>query len=696
MAVANCPSCGGPIEFKVGSSVVLICDHCRSIVARTDRGFEDLGKVAALVDTGSPLRRDLPGKIRGNGFRITGRTQMRHPLGGTWDEWYAAFDDGRWGWIAEAQGKYYLTFKTEKGKLPPYEVLQIGGLLDGLKVVELASATVISGEGEIPFRVEPGDTYNYADLSGPNRRFGTIDYSEDVPLLFEGEETSLADLGINIDLEPGRETRVRVTKLACSQCGGPLTLVAPDQTERVICPQCGASHDVNEGNLRYLKTLKKHGPQPRIALGSNGTVGGEAYVIAGYMQRSVSFDKKYFWNEYLLFAPRTKSFAWLVDDSDHWSFVLPMTAGDVEDGQPGGAATRITSQGKTFAIFQDSVATVESVIGEFYWKVETGEKARAVDYIAPPEGITKEISDTASSHEVNYSLARYMPPEEVESAFNVTGLPRPSTLGTLQPLPPRAGCGALGGMWAAFVILFLLASLLLSKSLPNRDVLADSYHLDQYAASGDQTTTGAAPSSTSANGSQTAGGDWSGGTGTSPTTTDTSSQTTTTTAPSGSSDRSEVSAVIFSKPFVVEGGHNLVVRASTQLSETWLHIDGNLFNEESGLVEPFQMQLEHYEGVEDGEKWTEGSLNESKTFGTLKPGTYSLRLETWRDATKPAPTLDVTATEGVFGTSGCVFLLIALALITIPILIRGMSNRGHTESERWADAMFTPQGELNE
>ncbi len=690
MAVANCPSCGGPIEFKVGSSVVLVCDHCRSIVARTDRGLEDLGKVAALVDTGSPLRRDLPGRVRGNGFRIVGRTQMRHPMGGTWDEWYAAFDDGRWGWIAEAQGKYYLTFKTEKTGLPPYEVLQLGGMLDGLKVVELASATVISGEGEIPFRVEPGATYRYADLSGPNRRFGTIDYSEDLPLLFEGDETTLADLGINIALEPGRETRVRVTKLACSQCGGPLTLVAPDQTERVICPHCGASHDVNEGNLRYLKTLKKHGPQPRIALGSNGTISGEAYVTAGYMQRSVTFDRKYYWNEYLLFAPRTKSFAWLVDDSDHWSFVLPMTAGDVEDSEPAGAPRRIVAHETTFSIFQDSVATVESVIGEFYWKVESGEKVRAVDYIAPPEGITKEISDTAASHEVNYSLARYMPPEEVESAFSVTGLTRPRTLGTLQPLPPRAGCGALGGMWAAFVILFLLASLLVTKSLPHRDVLADSYHLDQYAASGEQATTSAAALPT-----DSAGGDWSGGTSTSPATTDTSLNATST-QPSGSGP-SEVSAVIFSKPFVVEGGHNLEVRASTQLSETWLHIDGNLFNEETGLVEPFQMQLEHYEGVEDGEKWTEGSLNESKAFATLKPGTYSLRMETWRDGTKPAPTLDVTATEGVFSGSGFVFLLIALALLTAPIVIRMLvTNRGHSESERWADAMYTPQGDLNE
>jgi len=42
MAVANCPSCGGQIEFKIGSSAAVICDHCRTVGARTDRGLAEL------------------------------------------------------------------------------------------------------------------------------------------------------------------------------------------------------------------------------------------------------------------------------------------------------------------------------------------------------------------------------------------------------------------------------------------------------------------------------------------------------------------------------------------------------------------------------------------------------------------------------------------------------------------------------
>ena len=159
----------------------------------------------------------------------------------------------------------------------------------------------------------PGDTYDYADLSGAERRFGTIDYSEDTPLLFKGQETTLKELGISINLEPRRQTKVKVEKLNCSNCGGPLNLVAPDQAERIVCPNCGGVHDVTaEGNLKFLEALKQHGPKPLVPLGAKGKVGDVEYVVAGFMQRSVTYDIKYYWTEYLLYNAKA-GFRWLVD-----------------------------------------------------------------------------------------------------------------------------------------------------------------------------------------------------------------------------------------------------------------------------------------------------------------------------------------------------------------------------------------------
>ena len=48
---ANCPACGAQVIFKTGSSVVVVCEFCHSVVARTDRGVEDLGKVADVAQS---------------------------------------------------------------------------------------------------------------------------------------------------------------------------------------------------------------------------------------------------------------------------------------------------------------------------------------------------------------------------------------------------------------------------------------------------------------------------------------------------------------------------------------------------------------------------------------------------------------------------------------------------------------------
>ena len=65
MAVAQgtCPGCGAPIEFGVGSSIAKVCEYCRTTVVRSDRGLENLGKVADLavqVHGGAGYMRGVP------------------------------------------------------------------------------------------------------------------------------------------------------------------------------------------------------------------------------------------------------------------------------------------------------------------------------------------------------------------------------------------------------------------------------------------------------------------------------------------------------------------------------------------------------------------------------------------------------------------------------------------------------------
>ncbi|HVE72242.1 MAG TPA: DUF4178 domain-containing protein [Thermoanaerobaculia bacterium] len=624
---ANCPSCGAPVTFAIGSSAVVVCSSCNSVVARTDRGFEDHGKVAGLIDTGSPLRVGISGNYRGAPYRITGRSQLKHQAGGVWDEWYAAFDDGRWGWLAEAQGRFYVTFRVETAA-PPFETLQVGApaVWQGFVVAEFGEAALLSAEGELPWRPDPGYSYRYADLSGANRGFGTVDYSEEPPVVFHGHETTLAELGVAH--EERTFARTRLTTLNCSQCGGALDLRAPDQAERIWCPYCGAGHDITQGTLQFFRKLKKMPVEPLIPLGTTGTIDGDAYVVTGFMQRAVRFDRDYYWTEYLLYNAE-KSYRWLVHSDGHWSFVTPLRPGDLEDTRAG--ATAVQYQGRRYRLFQTATARVTHVVGEFYWRVEIGEKADTSDYIAPPFGISKEIT-RGGAQEIAYSHARYMKPREVEQAFGVDNLGRPTGIGPMQPNPS----GALTKPWLFMLVLLFGTAVFLGITLPGRVVHQRVYDLNTAAVAE------GAP---------------------------------------------ENARVLFSEPFRLSGRHNVQVHAeAAPLDNTWIHLGVDLVSEVSDRVTTFEVPLEYYHGVDQGERWSEGDNDDTTYISRPAAGPYVLRVEAQWEPGKPPPQVRLRVREGVFRLLYCILALIGISVFPVFSLIRKLSF----ESRRWADSAFNP------
>jgi hypothetical protein len=159
---AACPACGGPVLFSPGA-VVTVCDYCQSAVGRKDKKIEDYGKVSDLVQTSSRIRRGMTGKFRSKRFSIVGHVQYQHPAGGVWDEWYLAFPGGKWGWLAESQGKTHLMFERRLRrdyKLPAFESLDAGQTVRVVdvefQVAEKGVALAGAAEGEIPWPFFPG------------------------------------------------------------------------------------------------------------------------------------------------------------------------------------------------------------------------------------------------------------------------------------------------------------------------------------------------------------------------------------------------------------------------------------------------------------------------------------------------------------------------------------------------------------
>jgi hypothetical protein len=562
-------------------------------------------------------------------------------MGGQWDEWYATFANGWLGWLAEAQGRFYITFQypiPEGVQVPSFDQLQLGQQVPGLPwptplmVAETGRATALGAKGEIPYLLTPGETYYYADLSGADGAFGTLDYNQSPPLVFLGQQVTLAELGITTTRTPEREERrVGAAQVSCPNCAGPLELRAPDKTERVTCPNCNSLLDVNQGKLQFLKALEKPWFQPVIPLGTTGEVPEGKMTVIGAMARSVTIDgTQYFWFEYLLYNPQI-GFRWLVHSDNHWNYVRAVPPGEVNE-----LDKSVGYQGKNYRIFQDAQANVEVVLGEFYWKVETGEKARGVDYIAPPYMLSKEVSTVyvtddggkqkRTTGEINWSLGTYVPVQQIEKAFSVSGLPRPSNIAPNQPYKHKW----IYKYWIAFLLITLLVGFLtFVVSGSTKEVFSQTVN---FAALQNEDGT----------------------------------------------------QVFFSEPFQLEGRRNIKVVAESPVQNTWVYLEGDLINDETGVVQSFPIDISYYQGVEDGESWSEGGQTDSAYTSSMPAGRYVLRLEgQWERWQQPA-VVTVKIEQNV--THGFNLLVALIVLSIIPVLM-GFYHISF-ERRRWSESMF--------
>ncbi|HEY2405902.1 MAG TPA: DUF4178 domain-containing protein [Polyangiaceae bacterium] len=415
VATGNCPNCGAPIEFALGSSLAKVCDYCRHTVLRSDRGLENLGKVADLALTPSLIAVGDEGTLGGRPFRVMGRTQLDHGKG-PWDEYYVAFEGGQsWGFLAYAQGEWYVT-SAAAGALPPFESLapeqdlSLNGAF--FRVAEVKRGTVTSTEGELPGLIRPGLARSYADCYGPNGAFATLDYGDgsSAPTLFAGWVFNEAAMTVTA-LGPRTAQKIKTATLKCPNCGGDVPKLSGERAERLGCPYCGAISDL--AGQRVISAQQAARAAAEIPIGTHGTLEGVSYLCIAYMRRGTSFEgEPYSWDEYLLFS-ESLGFRWLVKDPEAgWSFVSPVNLAEIDlRGLPG----VVSYHGRQFQLRNTNTARVEYVLGEVYWKCELGELTSVSDFARGDDVLSREAGDG----EVRWSLATAVPWPVLARAFNL-------------------------------------------------------------------------------------------------------------------------------------------------------------------------------------------------------------------------------------------------------------------------------------
>ena len=162
-----------------------------------------------ILSTPNRLCDSAQGYLGNKSYEIVGRVQYRHPAGGVWDEWYLSLGGDRWAWLAEAQGRFYVTYEMPLSgsmTVPTFDEIEVGQTynlgpkLGIFKVGEKNVGTAASAEGEIPWHFAPGAAMRFADLYGPAAAFATLDYSEPETRIYVGNEMSLSDLEDDAEL----------------------------------------------------------------------------------------------------------------------------------------------------------------------------------------------------------------------------------------------------------------------------------------------------------------------------------------------------------------------------------------------------------------------------------------------------------------------------------------------------------------
>jgi hypothetical protein len=636
MKTTNCPSCGAVISFQSAISILAVCAYCKSTLLRHDLELKNIGRMAELLPDPSPIQLGTEGIYRKSRFAVIGRIQL-HYSQGTWNEWYLLFDNQRDGWLGETLGYYTVTFLIRPPEpLPSFPELRAGRsvTLKGrvFQVANIETARCIAGEGELPTQVEPGYDAPVVDLQAADNAFATLDYSETPPLVFVGEHARFDDLKLTRLREPmpaGWEpnTGIQAASFQCPGCGGPLTIRAKGRTETLACGACGSIIDITDENFRILSTFKariKH--EPPIPLGARGKLEEAEFEAIGYLRRCVTVeDIDYEWSETLLFH-RERGFRWLVEYNGHWSLAQTLTEPPLMTGY--GARGRASHQGRTYRHFQTAKARVSYVLGEFYWRVKVGERCEIRDYIAPPFQLSLEFTD----REAIWSRAEYIEPETIGAIFPLES-----------PLPPRIGIGAsqlspyealrpkfkrLRWLFLGTLLLGQIATVVFSS---DQRVHQQTFFFG----------------------------------------TDTMDKTLT------------------SEPFALSGRDaNVVIHIDTNLDNNWLYLDLALIERDTGAHQAIGREIGYYQGVDEGERWSEGDASDEAVLSEIPSGIYYLSVEGELPPSSPVVTCTLTIFRDVPSWSN--FFLALLGLLVVPSIF-GWRARAF-ERARWAESDHGPSG----
>lgn len=432
------------------------------------------------------------------------------------------------------------------------------------------------------------------------------------------------------DIQPPPAPAVKA--LTCPACGGGVTLRAAGYTVTVACEYCGSILDVADPAVRLVTEYHQAMHALEIPLGTRGTLRGVEWEAIGHMSRSI--NGYWTWQEYLLFNPY-HGYRWLVTDGRGWSL------GELLTVTPDRVSHELLGVGEAvFTRFSEvSEAQVDSVVGEFYWRVAIGERVTTADWVRPRWMLSRE----GNQREESWTLLELLEPKEINAAFGVDAPKSPWPPLPHQPSPHKAWLRTgfkIGLATIGFLLLLMLVF---------------------------------------------GGGSWSGAGSFA-------------IASDGREQSATLGPIQFNGLY-----QRVEIRANVpRLENGWVDLDYTLVNRADQRAYQAYGAAERYSGYDSDGAWSEGSRRSSISIASVPRGTYDLVVEYrgnkwggsgylqpdgWMAAANQPQVLVEVRRGTLFGGN---FVLAAI-LIVIPLLW-GLFRHVRFEQARQAESDFDPTG----
>ena len=618
---ARCPSCGAPVEFKSVASVLAVCDYCQSTLVREGGELANLGKMAALIEDRSPLQRGAEGRWKGRHYALIGRIQLRWEQG-LWNEWHLLFDDGKSGWLSESGGEYVISEPVwQPDALPPFSGLRVGDSLSiaGRPYSITNVLTALCVAGEGELPFKVGPGYA-APVADLRDEAGGY-----ATLDYSDDPAKpLVFVGASVEFKSLGWNNLRQGMPA-----------EPTIKARAFnCPACAAPLAISHEKIESVgcpscgavldttnETVRQLG-QAALDLKIEPTLPlGARGKLRGEDVEIIGFMRRHMTEEGVDY--RWSEYVLLGRDGRLLWLTEYAGHWNVARVLPRAVSIvgdRAVFERTNFKHFQSYHAYVDYVVGEFPWRVQIGEAVAVEDYVAPPRMISRESNES----EETITLAEYLEPQELQQAFKL-----PARLGAAvgvfanQPNPQAENrTGVLGHFWK-----FLLAALAVHVVLlmGARGPVLDE--VLEFRPDDDE------PKMTRA----------------------------------------------FRLPAPVS---RLEIEHQANLTNNWISLGLTLVNKDTGEAWQASREISRYEGVDDGESWSEGSRSDSVVFASLPAGTYVISEEAELEAASMPVRTQVKVSRPGPRWSSLFLLLVALGLFPAYTFIRYYSF----EVSRWSES----------